>query len=278
MSLILGTAQLDRTYGVLGQSVRASGEDPLEFLQVAVDLGFAAIDTAPSYGDAEAIIGRSNVNIPVHTKISAGEDPERSVSRSLRRLGRSSIDIAYLHDPDAPLQSGSGDISAASRLVGGPIERLGVSIYTAEALAAALGNEMIDVIQLPVNPLLPSIVDSAATARLDSITLVARSVLVQGLLASDPATLPATMNELIPCIRKYQEACQVMERSPQEVALLWTRDHPLVDALIIGAASHSQLVELAHSCAQPPLSPDERMLIDSIALPAPSALDPRRWG
>ena len=82
----------------------------------AVELGINYIDTAPTYGESEAIIGQilpPNAAAPMIISTKLGGRPEpfnprdraglrRSFEESLRLLRRESIDILMVHEPDRP--------------------------------------------------------------------------------------------------------------------------------------------------------------------------------
>lgn len=112
--LVLGTAGLGGVWGKV-----ESGESVIA-LQEALEAGITAIDSSPSYGNAEQYIGEAlrqwKGPLPtISTKVgrlksfSAYEahydySPEgmlRSVEQSLETLGVSSLDILFLHDPEA---------------------------------------------------------------------------------------------------------------------------------------------------------------------------------
>jgi aryl-alcohol dehydrogenase-like predicted oxidoreductase len=89
MNKILGTAQLARSYGaVTRRTSNLSEVDAIRLLQLAEIKGFHAIDTAPIYGTAEAIVGRSGVKLEVHTKLDPTRSVIDSVDSSLRLLKR----------------------------------------------------------------------------------------------------------------------------------------------------------------------------------------------
>ena len=109
---ILGTAALGGVYGPVD-----AGVSVCTILQ-ALEKGFAGIDTAPAYGDAEVFVGRalkewSGSRPIISTKVGrlrsyasdAGhydyspETMERSVGASLTLLGLPRLDILFLHDP-----------------------------------------------------------------------------------------------------------------------------------------------------------------------------------
>jgi len=81
----------------------------------ALDLGINYIDTAPTYLDSEAVLGKAlkDVERPLILSTKLGgrlrpfrpQDPDcltRSVERSLRLLKRDAVDILMIHEPDRP--------------------------------------------------------------------------------------------------------------------------------------------------------------------------------
>jgi len=109
---ILGTAALGGVYGPVDT------EESVRTILRALEKGFTAIDTAPAYGDAEAVVGRvlKEWNGPkplISTKVGrlrsyasdvghydySPETMERSVGASLTLLGLPKMDILFLHDP-----------------------------------------------------------------------------------------------------------------------------------------------------------------------------------
>ena len=274
--LIVGTAQLSGPYGALQQSVEGAGDSPTEYLLVAAELGFDTIDTAPVYAGAEDAIRASGTRLAIHTKIKAGSKPEQSLRSSLEKLGRPDVDVLYFHDPDVALVDNGAALGEArhlveSELVGG----LGTSVYSPDALVASLAHPAIDVVQLPVNPLQREIVEHAGADH--GKRIFGRSLLAQGLLACRPDRLPAATVHLAPAITRFQNVCRELDRAPVEVALLWGRDHPMLDGIIIGAASITQLREIGSILTGPGLDTAERQLIDELPCPNTISMDPRTW-
>jgi aryl-alcohol dehydrogenase-like predicted oxidoreductase len=106
--------------GLGGLFVSAVG-GPFEQARAAVGralaLGVNYVDTAPTYADSEAVLGRilAEVDTPVilSTKLGGRPQPFRpqdrdcllqSFEESLRLLGRDRIDILMIHEPDRPGQ------------------------------------------------------------------------------------------------------------------------------------------------------------------------------
>ncbi|HEY2959365.1 MAG TPA: aldo/keto reductase family protein [Actinomycetota bacterium] len=141
------------TYGVGVEADRAA-----ELIALAYDLGVNFFDTANAYGRgaAEEVVGRALAAYPRESYVLAtkvffpmGDGPnDRGLSRkhileqcdaSLRRLGTDYVDLYQCHryDDDAPLDE---TLRALDDLVRrGKVLYVGVSEWTAEQLAAALG-------------------------------------------------------------------------------------------------------------------------------------------
>lgn len=94
---------------------KGSEEQAADAVRRAIELGVNYIDTAPSYRDSEKMIGLAlkDIDEPVTLSTKLGGKPEpfdpkdrdclmRSVENSLTTLGRGTIDILMVHEPDRP--------------------------------------------------------------------------------------------------------------------------------------------------------------------------------
>ena len=101
----------------LGGLFAAGKNDNLEtgkdILRCAYEAGINYVDTAPSYGKSEMVLGKlfSEVGQPEILSTKIGGKPEpfepqnkdclmKSVENSLKLLGRDSIDMLMIHEPD----------------------------------------------------------------------------------------------------------------------------------------------------------------------------------
>jgi aryl-alcohol dehydrogenase-like predicted oxidoreductase len=133
------------------------------------------------------------------------------------------------------------------------------------------------VIQVPANPLNPLFANHGSSRQEFGTQIFGRSLLAQGLLVTEAGRLPSSVQHLRSHVNRFQQMCHEINRSPLEVCLLWARDHPHLDGIVVGAASISQLRSLAAVLTQAGLSMEERSLVDSMALPNQADLDPRNW-
>lgn len=275
--VILGTAQLSSQYGILQQSVECSGDRPERLLEVAWEHGVRSFDTAPRYGEAESILGRFDRPLTIHTKLEPGVAPRTSINRSLVRLARSSVEIAYLHDPDAAIRDGGRAVDDASVLIGDSIKCLGVSVYEVDQFVAGIEHPAVSVVQIPINPLSRRLADESSRRQSDSIKVYGRSLFAQGVLLVGPEQLPRQVSHLAEPITELRSLSDELERSVEELLLLWARDFPGIDGIVIGAASEIQLHRIMECLAAPPLQVEERMLLDAWSSDIEIDADPRMW-
>jgi aryl-alcohol dehydrogenase-like predicted oxidoreductase len=103
--------------GLFVSKVGGAFEQGRKAILRAVELGVNTIDTAPGYANSEAVIGKvlPEVAAPIvlSTKLGGRPQPFRpqdrdclmaSVEESLRLLGRDTIDLLMIHEPDRPGQ------------------------------------------------------------------------------------------------------------------------------------------------------------------------------
>jgi aryl-alcohol dehydrogenase-like predicted oxidoreductase len=104
--------------GLFVSSFGGERNQGIEAIHRALELGVNYIDTAPTYLDSEEVLGQALQGIPqssyyLSTKLGGRPQPfdpqnkdalRRSVEESLRLLGRDSLDILMIHEPDRPGQ------------------------------------------------------------------------------------------------------------------------------------------------------------------------------
>jgi aryl-alcohol dehydrogenase-like predicted oxidoreductase len=278
-TLILGTAQLTTNYGVTRESRDTpSSGDAASLLVHAAELGITTLDTAPAYGEAEAVIGACDSPFRLHTKIKAGADEVHSLTDSLRRLRADSVDIVYVHDIDAFESAPGAVIERMRRCLDHGADRIGVSVYTASQLRLATGQPGVSAVQFPLNILDRRFVgDPLAEAKAAGFVCLARSVFLQGVLLESTDRLPPKVRHLSPHVDAFTKASESLGVSRAVAALAWVASQPGVDGVVAGAGSRSELEELVESwnvaLALSATCVDELTSL----VPEADGVDPRRW-
>ena len=166
----LGTVKLGHNTGVKYPTVfdLPSDAEAANLLAVARELGINLLDTAPAYGLAEMRLGQLIKGQRDHWILGSkvGEDydgdshfdftrsgAERSLARSLTRLGTDHLDYCLLHsdgnDHDV-LNSGAMDALARAR-DNGDVRAIGVSSKTLAGAMRAIELGL-DIVMLTINP------------------------------------------------------------------------------------------------------------------------------
>jgi aryl-alcohol dehydrogenase-like predicted oxidoreductase len=276
--LVLGTAALGQQYGVASTG-QPSRTEAISLLREAEAAGVLALDTAPTYGDSEELLGSADIAAPVFTKLTPGVIPSESVARSLSRLRRLFLDVVFLHDHRLVESDPEGIIDKAHRLVGEAIGALGASVYTPDEFVAALADPRIQAIQAPASVADQRLVRSGLLSRAHSTgkRVYVRSVLLQGALTLAPDELPPHLEPLMPVLVRMRALAAAAQISPIELAVRYVRHLPGVTAVILGAESRRQFRSLVVWVTAPKLPHDVLAEIETLETPPTAAIDPRSW-
>ena len=163
----LGTAQFGHDYGVTNKNGRPIDAVVANILSDALKNEIGVIDTAPAYGDAETRLGEllpQNYECPIVTKTVVNsqltrldKDDVKNVRdrflMSLRNLRRDAVYGLLVHlGSDVLLPGGERLIETLVALRdNGFVQKVGVSIYTADELDGILKIFTPEIVQLPLN-------------------------------------------------------------------------------------------------------------------------------
>ncbi len=277
--LVLGTAQLCAAYGLVRRRPGApTPGDADRLLAHAAAMGLRALDTAPAYGEAESVIGRSTSRFTVHTKLDPSVLPEESVRRSVQRLLNKSIDIIYLHDSTLLTHGESALLDRAVAAAARCGARLGASIYTVQEFDAALSDPRIEAVQVPLNVLDRRFAGGTLDRAAEQATAVyARSILLQGLLAADAVPDGEAMVRLGPFIGEFTAIARFLGRSSLALAMGWAKQIKGLTGIVIGSDNVQDLDALLRTFNGVRLDPVELARIDTLQTPPFEWVDPRSW-
>jgi aryl-alcohol dehydrogenase-like predicted oxidoreductase len=253
MKLGLGTVQFGLNYGIsntVGQTPRDAAS---AILQHAAQHDITCLDTAPAYGDSEHILGQSlwadhpfrlvTKTNPIQANTinaSHATQIEQDFARSCNQLGP--VDTLLVHHPVNLIQPGCEYVyDALCQLKArGLVQRIGVSVYTAQQIDRIMARFPLDVVQLPLNVFDQRLVHSGhvdALARA-GVEVHVRSVFLQGLLLMERP--PAHLVGLTQAMEAWQRFCVRHELSPVAAALSFVNTIPAVSLAIVGINSLEQ--------------------------------------
>ena len=207
---MLGTAQFGQDYGIANLSGKPSTREVFDILNMALDKGIRSFDTAPGYG-SEIILGEFIAanglqdEVIVMTKIPSLEgvmDHDKFVrtclESSLEKLG-CPVDVLFLHNSaDSELLLKNTKFFE-NLLQDYPVRCLGTSVYNPEEVDRLASCQFELSFEFPLNVL---------DRRFEQVIMpkgkrYARSVFLQGLLASSNVLRPKAPKGLLNLQKKY---------------------------------------------------------------------------
>lgn len=286
----LGTVQFGLEYGIANRKGRPRDREVRRILTAARAAGVRTLDTAPLYGESEAVLGRCCLDdwyFEIVTKTGVLERPitiqgvggvRSTFMGSLERLGRSSVYGILAHDAEDLLRPG-GDLLyreleklRSERLV----TKIGVSVYSSAILRVILDRFSIDLVQVPLNLLDQRMTADGTLAllRQRGVEVHARSVFLQGLLLLKPDALPPHLQHANSCLEAVQTFATDSGVSVAGLSLGYVRDRLEVDRLILGVDSAEQFRLNCRSFLE-----TEGLGLDCqhLACNDTTVIDPRRW-
>tara|TARA_B100000941_G_scaffold157700_1_gene111995 strand:+ start:9367 stop:10242 length:876 start_codon:yes stop_codon:yes gene_type:complete len=283
----LGTVQFGLDYGVSTSEGRVPSNEVTSILNYASDKRIEMLDTAPSYGESEKVLGSNLVNnFKIVTKTQNIAAPKVSSSdvklidkifmKSLKNLNINSAYGLLVHDVRDLLKFGSEKLYGLLTVLKKEqkIRKLGVSIYDKGQLESILDLYDIDLVQLPLNILDRRLIDSDILTRLKNrgVEIHVRSVFLQGLLLMPKNQIPDKFVRWKQTWNIWHEWLADNEISALEASLRYAVAFPEVSKVLVGVESLNQLKEISRALdgALPDLP--ENLQIDDIDL-----LNPTNW-
>lgn len=282
MDLIIGTATFGSNYGIANNGKFLDEEDALAILSEAQNVGITSLDTAPTYSNAEDIIGKFHSFHPkfdCYSKISSQmisspAEAQSAIENSLRRMKVELLKGLYFHDPIDLLTNDRAQIETIIDAIQETrnVEKIGASVYELREMVAIRDRHpRITLFQVPEN-----IADQRLRYSLEikhfheaGIEFHVRSVFLQGLLLMDSA--PTHLLNAQPFIDTLRATASNRNYSPIDLCISYINQIAWASRFIVGISKVSQLREILNA---KDLSFQE---IDFEAKLPDEILDPRRW-
>lgn len=300
----LGRTGLAVSELALGGLFVASFASPLETARRtvarALDLGVNYIDTAPTYGNSEEVLGEALAGerrpFILSTKLS-GAAPEyrtrdaaflrKAFERSLTLLRRDRVDILMIHEPDRPGQLDWWDDPAG---VGGPVLGLldelkreglirftGLGGTTSHELARLVDTGTFDVVLTAYNYSLlwrEAALEIFPAAKRHGVGIVIGSPLQQQALSR---RYDAQIERGAPWMslsrrEQYRALYRFLDETGLDIAecgIRFVLSNPDVSCALVGAASPEEVEKNVASAAKGPLPADLLARLDEIAAMVP---------
>jgi aryl-alcohol dehydrogenase-like predicted oxidoreductase len=249
--LILGTAQLEKNYGISNIFNKNQKKNAFKTLETAFKHGIKYIDTAPGY-ESEKIIGNFILahglsrQINIFTKIPTLDKTKnleefviRSIENSLKNL-KSDIHTLFLHNTKN-IDLFKKNIVFFKKLKKiFPIKYLGFSIYSNKEIYTTSKLRFEPTYQVPFNILDQKFVNT----NIKKNKLIARSIFLQGLLINRLIKKDKLPNKLVISHKKYHDFLSELNISPLRFQLSFINNVKKINKFIIGVDNYHQLEEI----------------------------------
>jgi len=280
--MVLGTAQFGMDYGIANVSGKPKKKEVFGILDLAWERGVRRFDTAPGY-ESEALLGDYiNTNGLQGETILLTKLPflgqttdykatiKKALELSLDKLG-CRIEVLFFHDPVDSKLLLDDSLFFEKLLQDYPVSSLGVSVYEPKEVEMLSGCELELAFQFPLN-----VVDR----RFENVAIplgkrYARSVFLQGLLASPNRLRPNAPEELMKIKKEYHKFLDKHHLDPISFSLHFVMNSDCADYFVLGVDTEKQLNDI--------LRLDTNININKSIMDRPISgidknwLDPREW-
>jgi aryl-alcohol dehydrogenase-like predicted oxidoreductase len=279
--MVIGTVQFGLDYGVNMATAKKMDQQKCdEILDMARANDITKLDTAEIYGDSIDKIGdyhKRNPKFEILSKFHTSENVYNTLTGSLKRLSIPGYHTILAHRSHDLLSNDTVSNDLRNLKDAGLTKYIGVSIYTNEEFEHAIESKYVDVIQFPFN-LLDNINQRGKwmkRAKDAGKILHARSVYLQGMLLK-PFPLPDKLRTLEVYLQKLQDLCTDSEISMTALCLEYVFSNHLIDNVVIGQHSASQLaanIDLIRNFKNGEYLKE----VDDIIVKEAELLSPRNW-
>lgn len=292
-ALSLGTVALGVTYGIEDGSGKPGRDSSIALLRNAADAGINLFDTAPNYGEAEALLGdalhersdaifATKVSLPpAGQTLTAGELRtllNKSVDISRKALRRDVLDILQVHNLSVTHAADPAIAAALEDLLQqGKVRFLGASVYTEDEALTALHAGWVDVLQVAYNVLdqrMARRVFEAAKGL--NVGILTRSTYLKGALTPRSRMLPPELDVLRAAVEDVAKAFALPLESMPRAALEFCLGEERISSVLIGPSSLTELEQALHDVDYGHIH-DMHAIGIPYALNNPALLDPRSW-
>ena len=279
MQLVLGTAQVDPSYGI-ARNLDSCNPIWEEIFAEAAGNGFNALDTASLYPGAHEVIGASSWEGEIHTKVASVSSAAHDLRIAKEKLGREELDVVYFHRLTRGDKSEQNIRDSARELLQSGARAVGVTIYDITEFEFMLEMEEISHVQIPLNALDQRFLGRPLeTLQKYGKKIIARSILLQGILvAPEPVrSRPRYPLPLIEQAQYFQNEATDAGLTPLQLAISFVKSLSGINGVVLGSESVNQVRELGSAWRHDNEDVAKKIDFEKFSVSDESALDPRSW-
>lgn len=257
MKFVIGTAQIKKGYGILGNYLRLREAKKI-FLKKRKNIDF--VDTAPSYGTSEKYLGKYlNKDIQIITKIDklkskgkkeVSKELEEKIINSFKKFKKKIYCVLFHNQEDAKWLKEEIIRSKFKKLISeNYIKKIGVSCYQYEDIEYYCKIYKFDVFQIPLNALniRKEKIDKLKKLKQKySFEIHARSVFLQGILLMQSNKLPEKLKYLkkkLDLIKIFTERKKI-KKTDFLISIIDNLN--LVKCIVIGFKKYKEFEEISN--------------------------------
>lgn len=282
MDWILGTANFGAKYGITNGDLELNEAAVNEILTTAAELGIKYLDTAPSYGSSEVMIGSSEIenhSFSTMTKVkitSTRGDSLKSVLSSIERLRSKQVHTILIHNASELFNFDRKMVNEEISEIEAydPNIHIGASVYEEDEIERIASDfPQIKTFQVPENILDQRLRSSSLVKSLadTGYLFYVRSIFLQGLITTKSRDLPRQLQSATRAIAQLEGIAEKHRTTALSLALGYLKLLPWSSGFLIGTTNVAQLTETIK---------EELLSSAPSELPEPlplNVVDPRRW-
>lgn len=239
----IGTVQFGLPYGISNVQGQTLPGEIEKILRLACDMGIDLLDTASAYGNAQALLG--NTDLASFKIVSKFLPPDRDntlgnrLKQTLRELKVKGLYGYLAHRPLSLLDNPHWWEEILEMKKTGLISKVGFSLNRPGELdeLTAMGF-FPDLVQVPFNYFDQRFKEHMVRLKDHGCEIHARSVFLQGLFFTEPDKLPSFFAEVRSRIISLQSSTKYLSGA----LLKYVLQNPLIDRVIIGVENADQLL------------------------------------
>jgi len=284
----IGTTKLGMPYGAV-EPKQVKAAQAQDIFHKAAELSFDCFDTAPSYGNAEQLIGQylsselRRFCVTKVAKVITDEINDESLQivedqfqASLQFMKTPTCYGLLVHDVQDLFKPGAEKLVEWMQSLKdkGRVNKIGVSVYTPEEADDLFERFDFDLVQLPCNIYDQRFLQSGAISKLRAkkVEIHARSLFLKGLILK-PNVLAKLPQGIIAHNELFHQSMNEKGLKAYDACLAFAKLYTQVDRWVIGVSSKQQLMQLLSNENQI----TETIDFEQWAYSEKAELDPRTW-
>ncbi len=243
----LGTVQFGLDYGISNRNGKLSNSAS-EILTHAIKSGIQTLDTAHGYGNAEEIIGNTNLadGFKIISKVPANVDANalnRLFSESLEKLKVQSIEGLLFHDFSTWENNKALALDMIRLKKRGKIAKWGFSLYHPSQLDKIIDLEF-DLVQVPFNVFDQRFTEAFELLKSKGVEIHIRSAFLQGLFFLDSDRIISKFGlEVQQQVGRLNELANELEISLSSLLLNFPLSIEAINKVVIGVDGLESLTQ-----------------------------------